>query len=227
MEERDPHLSEAYHAADHPQPSTALDARILDAAREAVAPTRRRPAWLGLAWPLSTTAVLILGIALLSRMPGQAPDVPHERAPGPAALRAEGATPTPARVAVTPAAPGGSIDRPTPRAEGAGPPVSLPADAARRASAGLEHAAPPSPASGREAAARTQGLDTPGAVGPAQRTPEQWVEDIRRLLREGRTAEARKSLEELRGHHPRFVPPADLDAPRAASPAERPDGPGR
>lgn len=37
MEERDPHLSQAYREARHLEPSPGLDARILEAARQALA----------------------------------------------------------------------------------------------------------------------------------------------------------------------------------------------
>lgn len=84
MEERDPLLSEAYRSAEHPEPSPALDARILDAARRAVAPPRRRSAWLTWAVPLSTTAVLVLGITLLFRIQREAPDSLREAMPTPA-----------------------------------------------------------------------------------------------------------------------------------------------
>ncbi len=77
MEERDTQLSQAYRDAPHPEPSPALDARILDAARQAVAkPTgRRRSPWFTWAVPLSTAAVVVLGVTLLFEMQRQAPEV--------------------------------------------------------------------------------------------------------------------------------------------------------
>lgn len=77
MEERDTQLSQAYRDAPHPEPSSALDARILEAARQAMAkPTaRRRPSWFAWAVPFSTAAVLVLGITLLFEMQRQAPEV--------------------------------------------------------------------------------------------------------------------------------------------------------
>ncbi len=92
MEERDPLLSEAYQAADHPEPPPALDARILAAARAAVArPARRRPAWLAWAVPLSTTAVLVLGISLLFKMQREAPETLRDAVAPPPAARNEAA----------------------------------------------------------------------------------------------------------------------------------------
>ncbi len=77
MPELDPELSQAYRAAAHPEPSPALDARILAAACQAVSP-RRRPAWFGWAVPLSSTAVLVLGLSLLFRMQQDAPETLRE-----------------------------------------------------------------------------------------------------------------------------------------------------
>jgi len=77
---RDPHLSQAYRDADHPEPSPALDARILEAARQAVArpPARKqvgKPArWFVWALPLSSAAVLVLGVTLLLEVRRQAPE---------------------------------------------------------------------------------------------------------------------------------------------------------
>ena len=77
MKERDTQLSQAYRDAPHPEPSPALDARILDAARKAVAKpaARRRSPWFAWAVPLSTAAVVVLGVTLLFEMQQQAPEV--------------------------------------------------------------------------------------------------------------------------------------------------------
>jgi len=45
---------------------------------------------------------------------------------------------------------------------------------------------------------------------PVDMTPEQWIEHIERLRREGRTAEAAKSLEEFRRRHPSHPLPKHL-----------------
>jgi hypothetical protein len=86
MQEHDPELSHAYKAAAHPEPPPALDARILAAARQAVTPQpRRRPAWFGWAVPLSSMAVLVLGISMLFRMQQEAPEtLREEQSPLPA-----------------------------------------------------------------------------------------------------------------------------------------------
>ncbi len=89
MEHHDPRLSQAYRDAAHPEPSPALDARILDAARQAVAKpaARRRPAWFAWAVPFSTAAVLVLGVTLLLEMQRRAPEVLESPTAIPPAIR--------------------------------------------------------------------------------------------------------------------------------------------
>lgn len=53
----------------------------------------------------------------------------------------------------------------------------------------------------------------PAAV-PAQRPPEAWLEEIRRLKAQGREAEAAAELAEFRRRYPDFALPADLSAQR-------------
>jgi hypothetical protein len=48
------------------------------------------------------------------------------------------------------------------------------------------------------------------AAAPAVRSPEAWLEEIRRLRREGRAAEALAQLDEFRRTHPDYVLPDDL-----------------
>lgn len=48
------------------------------------------------------------------------------------------------------------------------------------------------------------------AAVPAARSPDVWLEDIRRLRREGRAAEAQAQLDEFRRAHPDYVLPDDL-----------------
>lgn len=77
MEHRDPQLSQAYRDAAHPEPAPALDARILDVARQGIVKpaVRPRPAWFGWAVPFSTAAVLVLGVTLLFQIQREAPEV--------------------------------------------------------------------------------------------------------------------------------------------------------
>lgn len=263
MEERDPLLSETYRAADHPSPSRELDARILDAARQAALPApRRRSAWLGWAVPISSAAVLVLGIALLFQIQREVPETLREAMPSPTA-RLDSAPPpvagNPAGPATPPAttedarktadagvasgagrggvkpaparpepgfspaprgqatgsdsaahAPSGMIPEPRPFPAQAAP-VPPAANRSGQDDLGTGRSAAPAAAPAREVApAFSQGLSRLKAASPETAGPEQWLESVRRLLKEGRTDEARKSLEELRKRYPGYGLPEDL-----------------
>lgn len=279
MEERDPQLSQAYREATHPEPSPALDARILDAARKAVAKpaTRRRPSWFGWAVPFSSVAVLVLGITLLFRIQHEAPEVLESpTAHPPVHLDRSAPAPAPAETATSPSAaelaPRYSAKRARPQAKEAvsAPEHAAPADDAGvaapsdAASGGVPVAQPfpvesgsrqtlppppppaakaearsaPMPAPAQDAAEAAAGLAgrsadmaakpaAPAAAAPARmgaparslekshvepalETPEQMLETIRRLMREGRVEEARQALDKLRLTYPGFALPDDL-----------------
>lgn len=249
MDERDPRLSQAYREAEHPEPSPALDARILAAARQAVTPPpRRRAGWFGWAAPLSTVAVLVLGIGLLFRMQQDAPDTLREAAPPPAAPPASALPPpitssqesrsarhAPRWSEVPPAAPAAQPEAADslaamPEREAAREAPAVAAQSAENkampAPADLARAAAPAPAAsnlGADRADRAPAAAQLAALGLMSKRkaasvvddgPEQRVEKIRRLLREGRIEEARKSLDELRERYPAFVLPEDLSDAR-------------
>jgi len=272
MQMHDSELSQAYREAKHPEPSQALDARILAAAQAAVVPQRRRPAWFGWAVPLSTTAVLVLGISLLFRMQLEAPETLREDMPALPALEsasspATSSTTAPAAQAMsevkadrTPAAP---IPPSAPAVAAAAPEsaandaevasvVSAPAAVEERAaiapmlpprsSSVADSGAAPAPAAAtgaslakeytiraeRETAAKSlnpsaapasaarlkQGMSRMQAASSLMERPEQWVESIRKLLREGEIEAARKSLEDLQKIYPDFLLPLDLEPSR-------------
>lgn len=288
MEERDAHpgdhsLSQAYRDAAHPEPSPALDARILDAARQAVAgpAVRKRSRWFAWALPISTAAVLVLGLTVLLEVQHQAPE--YLQPPGePAATAGPGADaapePLPAESTVrvpypvpaetmrqseaaqseeppvkaleraperrssTQWAPAGGTPEPQPFPAQPGPPQVPPPplqDAAKAeprfrpqaAPMATQDAAPAPPsltapsdtrmttppasaaAPGQEgvpAFSFSRGVGKREAVAPGMARPEQMVETIRRLLRDGRVEEARKLLEELQRAYPGFALPEDL-----------------
>jgi hypothetical protein len=281
MQIHDTELSQAYREAKHPEPSAALDANILAAAQAAVAPQRRRPAWFGWAVPLSTTAVLVLGISLLFRMQLEAPETLRKDLPPLPALEsapslATSASDAPADRSVAPAATAQAIaERKTdqtsaaPTVAAAAPefaantaavasvasapaameeraaiapmlpprsspvadsvtvpaPVSAPAPAAAAgASLAREYAIRAekesaakavSPSSEPASAARLkQGMSRMQAATLLMESPEQWVESIRKLLREGRVDAARTRLQELRKRFPDFPLPPDMEPSR-------------
>ena len=297
MQPHDSQLSQAYHEAAHPEPSPALDARILAAARQAVVPQRRRPAWFGWAVPLSTMAVLVLGIGLLFRMQLEAPETLREDMPplpaleldsGPDVNPAESPAPfarsaAPAAQAMverkadrTPAAPkprfaptvATAVHESTANEAEVASVTSAPAAAEERAaiapmlpprpSSVADSAAAPAPASApaaaaaagasqakenairaeRETAAKSlnpsaapasaarlkQGMSRMQAATPSMESPEQGVESIRKLLREGHIEVARKSLEDLQKRYPDFLLPPDLEPIRCClQPAASPE----
>lgn len=302
MEERDTELSQAYREANHPEPSPALDARILKAAHQALeqphaqavdqSHIRKRSRWFTWALPLSTAAVLVLGLSVLFEVQRQAPEymappntvtsaeepemadvasatLPAEptvklpyQAPAEPAQQTEAADsvepvgrsaasaperrggaqwtsaestpapqPFPAQPSVAPALP---LPPPVPASPQvaakteARPPSQSPSQVQPMAthdaveagsnlagqSGGATLSVPP-PASAaapsRESVpAFSQVLGKRKAAVPGAEGPEQMVETIRRLLREGRQEEARKELEKLRRVYPGFTVPEDL-----------------
>jgi hypothetical protein len=284
MQPHDSLLSQAYREAAHPEPTPALDARILAAARQAVVPQRRRPSWFGWAVPLSTMAVLVLGIGLLFRMQLEAPETLREDMPPLPALESD-ASPAPSQ-AQAPAAQAklearlqDQDDRTPPAPRMAATPHETAANKAKQApaaSAPMEAevaaaiapmieampapmpplkfssdadvaavqapAAAPAPAAAagaslakesairaeKESAAKAvspsaapvsaarlkQGMSRMQAATPLMESPEQWVESIRKMLREGQIEAARTRLQELRKRFPDFPLPPDLEPSR-------------
>jgi hypothetical protein len=254
MSEHDPELSQAYQAAAHPEPPPALDARILAAARQAVTPQpRRRPAWFGWAVPLSSMAVLVLGMSMLFRMQQEAPETLREvQSPLPAKpLDHPEMAPAGAEAPAIPQAAKSSTPAPPPvagavRAAPAVPPsLASPDREAAVADVTMERAAetavvatPPVPAMPTPSPARaaaqenraealssvpafSAGMSRMKSAAPAvakasqpEETPEQWVEAIRQLLRQGNIDAARTRLAALRERHPDFPLPPDLEPSR-------------
>lgn len=68
------------------------------------------------------------------------------------------------------------------------------------------------PATAR-ANASAESAARPALSGTLERSPEQSLEEIRRLRREGRAAEAEARLAEFRKRYPQFLLPDDLKQP--------------
>lgn len=68
----------------------------------------------------------------------------------------------------------------------------------------------PMPESARQAKVSAARSAEPVPLIPPGETPAATVERIRRLLKDGRTGEARRTLAELRARQPEFVVPEDL-----------------
>lgn len=189
QEGSDPELSALYQATPKAEPPAALDARILSAARAAVAPRpvsmlsrfRTFRFW---AAPVALAATLMLAVGLTPLL---------YQASEQSALR-DMQTPPAAKSAAE--ADAGNrqelkaADRALPAAPApAASSLSLPME--RRKADSLQSA----PASVKEEAA--QPLHAP-------RSPEAWLAEIAELRRQGRTAEAEARLAEFRRHYPDY-----------------------
>lgn len=260
MPEQDFELSQAYRAAAHPEPSPALDAHILAAARQAVLPPelrqpQRRRSWFNWAVPLSSMAVLVLGISLLFRMQQDAPETLIEARSALPSKPLEQAEKTPSQTTapVVPSFGLSAIPSATPPATAVAPVqrravplhdsvqteaaevVVPPAPALAAAQANRLEAAPAAPVfsqsmqrmksaapaversvarSAERSAEQVMPAVTANTAMPLSETPEQGVEAIRLLLRQGNIEAARTQLEALRKRYPGFTLPPDLEPAR-------------
>ncbi len=237
---QDRELGALYRAAAQEAPSPRLDARILAAARNAATPPREAASTpVTKSWAqrwripvaLAATVLMTSTLTLLVRKHGVDSDETMLPRQAPAARKSEAAAPAAstapaAPASIAPASPAREdrgeantakdqlADRPReePRdppqsdraAERAAPSVAEPtAGAAAMGSA---------PATAR-ANASAESAARPAPSGTLERSPEQWLEEIRQLRREGRAAEAEARLAEFRKRYPQFLLPQDLKQP--------------
>lgn len=205
--ERDEQLSRAYRALGAEEPSHALDAAILAAAR------RKGPRW---RVPVAVAAVLVLAAGVTLRM------LPHQpesesvalapqvlQAPAPAAPRTEAGAAAERRPAEA-------------RARADEAPVRRESEAVSSAAVGALRTAPASPApAGTAVAGRREAVaDAPATASapalaksakPAEpATPEAWLERIAELKKQGRSREAEESLAAFRKRYPNHKIPEAL-----------------
>ncbi len=227
---RDEQLTRLYREADGAGPPAALDAAILAASRAAVAaaPPRRRAWWQSWTLPMSIAASVVVTVTL-TLMVQQEEERALTEAPAeqraPAAVAPEktdaadlaarpappAATPKPAHapreVARPPAAPA-----PVAVPKLAEEPPAAPASRAPQAVAvepAMRQRAVPA-ADAVEMRAKSAPLRKEAAGAAAPRAPEQWLEEIRRLKREGKEKEAAEALAEFRQAYPGYALPEDL-----------------
>ena len=228
---RDEQLSRLYREAPAAEPRAALDAAILAAARAAVSavPPRRRAWWQSWTLPMSIAASVVVTVTLTlmvqqeeERALTEAPA--EQRAPAAVAPEKTDAADLAARPAPPPATPLKQAPSPTPAPrEAARPPaVSAPVAVPKLAeeSPAAPAAAAPGVAEKRQQAApaadvvEMRARPAPlrkDAVGAAPaRTPEQWLEEVRRLKQQGREREAAEALAEFRKAYPDYALPEDL-----------------
>ena len=233
---RDPKLSRLYKQASQAEPPPALDAAILAAARAAAAPQRPpRPWWRRLQAPFALTATVVLAVVLtlsMDRNPppdGEIPTTPSGKERPPATEQVAPASRNAAE-ALAPAAPARKeAQRPKATPEKQTPATNSqdgPHPAAPTAVQGTPGAstakAAPAPAADAESTGmlgseRRKPLAEPAlkakreaATALPQKSPETWLEEIRSLRRQGRLAEAERSLREFRTAYPAYQLPEDL-----------------
>ena len=236
---RDPQLSGLYRKVSHGEPPPALDAAILAAARTAAAPQRPpRPWWRRLQAPFALAATVVLAVVLtlsMERNPpsdGEIPAIKSDKAPAPAGEQVAPARPNAVDAPSTGAPAAKEVQR-SPAPTDQRKPAASPAEAALPASPTAIPGQPaasaaqrmPTPAAEAGSADRLGNAQRGAAAEPAAaaleakreaaaplppRIPEAWIEEIRDLRRQGRPAEAERSLREFRAAYPDYPLPEDL-----------------
>ena len=172
-------VSQRYRELPREEPPRHVDDAILAASRRASA--RRRFAWYV---PLATAAIIVLAVAVTVHLERQRPDLEVAEAPAPppdeqpqASKREKSAPRDDARLA--------DLYKATPAPPQPGsPPAAAPSRAENQSTMGERRAA-----TDRVAAARS---------------PEQWLQGIADLRRQGRHEEADRELAEFRKRHPDY-----------------------
>jgi hypothetical protein len=236
---RDEALSRLYAAVATEEPPPALDAAILAAARAEAShsrTTRSRPGWQRWMVPVSLAVVVVASLALTLLVPREMEQAESERMPAPAAVQSgplpHSPQPSANRPSSAPAAPAPIRSRrkenlaapPAPEGESAAYPSAAAgpkADKIERRDAFVRDAAPagaasPPPAQGvGDAAGSLAPLGSPGK-GAAERMeqtarlPQDWLHEVRALLRQGREREAREAFAAFHRAYPGYALPPDL-----------------
>lgn len=216
---QDTELGALYRAATRETPSAGLDARILAAARDAATPSRElAPTPLPTSWvqrwripvALAATVLMTSTLTLLVRehdidgvesvVPKPAPTERRAKA-APSEREAKAAPSERKSETASPAA------QPAPRQADAGPERAAPSDAESSAGAAEMQSAPATARASAESASRSMLSDK------LERRPQQWLEEIRQLRRQGRAADAEARLAEFRKRYPQFPLPDDMKQP--------------
>lgn len=196
----DESLSHIYRQSRIEEPPMALDSAILSQARKAVEKRKLRWSLAGWLLPLGSVAVVMLAATLFIQMRHEHPEVmtpelaaPAERQRDDAVKAKRAAEPLPARDA----------ERLVPAAKPASP-----------AAAGTLHA-PKARSLLKEESRAVESFDAApagrAATKPATGSdPKRWLDRIRELIRQGKTAEARASLAEFGKAYPDVPVPQDI-----------------
>lgn len=189
-------ISERYRELPREEPARALDQAILAAARRAVdqphAPLvtpAGRHRWY---FPLAAAAILVLAVAVTVQIERQQPDPEAMQSAPPAAPAGKVAVPE-------------AVPKPPPKAvrpKAEPPPVFAPDPAPR---ARVEERA--AGAAADAASPRRESMETQSAARAMARlaeSPEQWLERISEMRKQGKHEEADKALTEFRRRHPDY-----------------------
>ncbi len=196
MPEHDPHISALYRQAGDIAPPASLDEAVLASARRAV--RQRRQRWIV---PLSTAAVLMLGLTVLLKINSEWQTkesvpmaMPHEEkaeaSAGMLAKKAAPASPAPQVLRAVP--PQQSSRAKTEIAESFG----AVADAVQKTDKQKEN--------------ETLAIAGAAQAEPKVLEPKPWIEKIRKLIEEKKLDEGRKELRAFRKRYPDYKLPNDL-----------------
>ncbi|MGE5640789.1 MAG: hypothetical protein ACM30H_11920 [Clostridia bacterium] len=204
-------VSRRYRGLPREDPPARLDDAVRAHARRAlqthaaplVPPTGRR-SW---AFPLAAAAVIVLAVAVTAQLEREQPDAELSVESPPPATKKEAARPEQPAPAEKPRA-DLPARRKVERAPAALPAPSEPAQAQSQAGGALSkqaEQAPPAAAAAPQAAPaardEVRALARSNAVAT---TPEQWLERIAALRKEGRDDEADRQLAEFRKRYPEY-----------------------
>jgi hypothetical protein len=212
IEPRDEELSRIYRDAEGPQPPQRVDDNIIAASRR-VAGAKPRSARAARRWSapvaLAATVVVASTLTLMEFDRQSDPDTTTsaassaDRPSKSRSARQKATAPAPATPTAQTEA---RRDREEPRApasadQPARAPAALAADAntLRESISTLQRAGVVGTTAGRVAASEAK-----------ERAPEKWLEDIRKLKTQAKTAEAERELAEFKKRHPDYRLPEDL-----------------
>jgi hypothetical protein len=190
--ERDARLSRAYRALGGEEPSSAVDAAILAAAR------RRGRRW---QVPLAMAATLVLAVAVALVVEREAPREREAVALAPQVMPAP--APEPAAPEKRAAAPVADLAKQAPAA--AARHDEAPRSPAASAPVAQRFGRAEAQSSGEDRAAAVSGALLESKAARKPESPERWLERIAELRAAGKHPEADESLAEFRRRHPDYV----------------------
>jgi hypothetical protein len=221
MLEHDPHISALYRKTGNIEPPASLDETVLANARRAV--RQRRNRWM---LPLSTAAVLMLGLTVLLKLNSEWQPTPklEDSAPTSAAnedklaeapirMMAKKAAPAPAETRALKSAPPSIAT--APRDEQPRKTAREKTEIAKMLGSASDTA--PISDSAIQQAEKSKDTESPVITGMAQAEqkvlePKEWIKKIRKLLEAKKQDEAEKELKAFRKRYPDYKLPDDLKA---------------